>query len=194
MSNEPTNKNLMSALLEVQRALPSAQSNKSNPHLKNKYADLSAVQAVCRPLLLEHGLVVSHTTRGEANGGITIVANLTHAATGETITSEITMTPAKNTPQEVGSCLTYGRRYTLAALVGIVVDDDDDANAASRPPKPKTDLESLKADVRKAIKGYTGDDKEQLIGECQIAQETGNFDSKFANDILGRILGAKNVR
>jgi predicted metal-dependent hydrolase len=35
-------------------------------------------------------------------------------------------------PQEIGSALTYARRYSLSALLGIAADEDDDANAASR--------------------------------------------------------------
>lgn len=36
------------------------------------------------------------------------------------------------TPQSVGSAITYGRRYLLASMVGIVADDeDDDGNGAS---------------------------------------------------------------
>jgi hypothetical protein len=39
--------------------------------------------------------------------------------------------PATARPQEMGSALTYARRYSLSALVGIAADEDDDANAAA---------------------------------------------------------------
>ena len=40
--------------------------------------------------------------------------------------------PATARPQEMGSALTYARRYSLSALVGIAADEDDDATAATK--------------------------------------------------------------
>ncbi len=98
------------------------------------------------------------------------------------------MKSGKTTPQEVGSAATYARRYTLAALVGIVIDDDDDGAKASAPAKPKNELEDTKKEISKALKVYKGENREELIGECQIAIETGNFDMKFARDIMEKML------
>lgn len=41
------------------------------------------------------------------------------------------MTAQQNTPQGIGSCITYARRYALASMVG-VAPEDDDGNAASQ--------------------------------------------------------------
>jgi len=38
-----------------------------------------------------------------------------------------------NDPQKLGGSITYARRYGMCALLGIVGDDDDDANLASEP-------------------------------------------------------------
>jgi hypothetical protein len=43
---------------------------------------------------------------------------------------------SKPDPQGIGSCLTYMRRYALAAVVG-VYQDDDDANSSSMAPKER---------------------------------------------------------
>jgi hypothetical protein len=48
---------------------------------------------------------------------------------------DLVMKPVKDDPQGVGSCITYARRYALAAIVG-VAPEDDDGNAASLPQKP----------------------------------------------------------
>jgi hypothetical protein len=50
---------------------------------------------------------------------------------GQWIASEHPL-PMSGKPQEIGSALTYARRYSLSALLGIAADEDDDANAASR--------------------------------------------------------------
>ena len=65
-----------------------------------------------------------------ANNTVIVETILAHES-GQWIQSELCMPLAKNDPQGVGSAITYGRRYGLAAIVGIVADDDDDGNAAS---------------------------------------------------------------
>jgi hypothetical protein len=55
---------------------------------------------------------------------------LTHTS-GQWIQSELALPLLKADPQGVGSAITYGRRYGLAAIIGIVADVDDDGNAAS---------------------------------------------------------------
>ena len=54
---------------------------------------------------------------------------------GEWISGELLLPLTKADAQGVGSAITYGRRYGLAAIVGIVADEDDDGNAASRNGK-----------------------------------------------------------
>jgi hypothetical protein len=49
----------------------------------------------------------------------------------------LTMKPVKSDPQGIGSCITYARRYSLAAMVG-VAPEDDDGNAASQKPEFKS--------------------------------------------------------
>ena len=52
------------------------------------------------------------------------------------LTSEYLLNPIKNDPQGFGSALTYARRYSLSALVGIVTEEDDDGVAASKEEAP----------------------------------------------------------
>jgi hypothetical protein len=42
--------------------------------------------------------------------------------------------PMPMTPQAMGSAITYARRYSLVAFLGLVADEDDDGNAGSAPP------------------------------------------------------------
>ena len=182
---------LTKSLIQVQRSVNGARPNKTNPHLKNKYADLASVWDTCRELLADNGLAVTHTFRESACGEVvTCVATLLHES-GEYMTSSLTMKLGKTTPQEVGSATTYARRYTLAALVGIVIDDDDDANKASTPPKPKNELEETKKEIARALKVYTGANKDELVGACQIAVSAGEFDMKFAEEIMAKMLVTK---
>ena len=47
------------------------------------------------------------------------------------------MKPIKDDPQGAGSVITYQRRYALGAVLGLNIDEDDDANKASQPVKAK---------------------------------------------------------
>jgi hypothetical protein len=65
----------------------------------------------------------------------------------------------QNDPQAVGSAITYAKRYALAGVLGLNIDDDDDGNKAAEDSRawlyPKTDKW---ASVVQALKdGYTMD-------------------------------------
>jgi hypothetical protein len=120
---------LASALSKVQGQLKPAIKDSNNPFFKSKYADLNAVWDSCRELLNENGLSVAQLTGGDADG--VIVETMLMHSSGQWLSSELYLPLAKHDAQGVGSAMTYGRRYGLAAMVGIVADVDDDGNAAS---------------------------------------------------------------
>ena len=121
---------LAAALCAVQGELKPAIKQADNPFFKSKYVDLPGVWEAIRPLLAKNGLSVVQTFTASADGPI-IVTTLMHKS-GQWVSSELFLTPAKSDPQGVGSAITYGRRYALAAMVGVVADEDDDGNAASQ--------------------------------------------------------------
>lgn len=121
---------LAKSLADVQASLAPAKKDSTNPFFNSTYADLSAVWESCRELLAKNGLSVIQGNSLGANNTVIVETILAHES-GQWIQSELCMPLAKNDPQGVGSAITYGRRYGLAAIVGIVADDDDDGNAAS---------------------------------------------------------------
>lgn len=129
--------NLAKSLALVQAALTPAKKDSKNPFFKSTYADLTAVWDSCRELLSKNGLSVIQGNSVGLDNTIIVETILAHES-GEWIQSELCLPLAKHDPQGVGSALTYGRRYGLAAIVGIVADVDDDGNAASnggaKPP------------------------------------------------------------
>jgi hypothetical protein len=120
---------LAGALAKAQGEMEAASKANINPHFKSKYADLASVWDACRLPLSKHGLAVLQPVRADGPK-VTITTLLVHAS-GEWISESLTMTAQQNTPQAVGSAITYGRRYGLSAMVGIAPDDDD-GNAASQ--------------------------------------------------------------
>lgn len=128
MQSEQINE-LAAALATAQGKITGALKDSANPFFKSKYADLASVWDACRTALSENGLAVIQTTEAVAPESITLVTTLAHKS-GQWIRGVMTMTPKDSSPQAAGSCLTYLRRYALAAIVGIA-QVDDDANAAS---------------------------------------------------------------
>lgn len=130
---------LAKALCKVQQALKPAVKDAKNLHLKNKYADLSSVWDACRDALSKHGLSVIQLPAASDDGMIHLQTVLLHES-GEWIASETCIPVVKgngvNEAQAYGSCLTYARRYGLAAMVGITQEDTDGevGEDAQRPP------------------------------------------------------------
>lgn len=132
---------LSAALAKAQAEMKAATFNKTNPHFKNKYADLAAVLEAIRKPLADNNLSTTQTMEIR-EGGLVLVTTLRHA-TGQWIASEYPL-PVNAKPQELGSALTYARRYSLSAIACIAADEDDDAEGArqgdqvSSAPKPRS--------------------------------------------------------
>jgi hypothetical protein len=123
-------KELATALAKAQAQIKSAMKDSVNPHFKSKYADLSAVWEACREPLTKNGLSVIQTTDFDS-GEVWLRTVLLHSS-GEQLEGRYPLRPIKQDPQGFGSAITYARRYCLAALVGVVADEDDDGNSASQ--------------------------------------------------------------
>lgn len=128
-SRSPSIAALAAALAKAQGELTGAAKDSMNPHFKNKYADLSAIWEACRPALSKHGIAVVQSPSADG-ARVTLTTLLVHGS-GEWIEAALEMTAQQNTPQGIGSCITYARRYALASMVG-VAPEDDDGNAASQ--------------------------------------------------------------
>ena len=83
-----------------------------------------------------------------------IVTTLLMHESGQWIESELTMWPKDGTPQAIGSCISYARRYALAAIVGVYQADDDAEGAHGRTAAAQEpgELEAQLGAVVNAIK------------------------------------------
>jgi ERF superfamily len=98
-----------------------------------RYADLFMVIAATEPALLANGLsLIQFPTTSP--GSVTVETILAHSS-GEYISESLTMPVAMDTPQSVGSAITYARRYAYMAGLGIAPQDDDGATASKKPAK-----------------------------------------------------------
>lgn len=137
---EPGVGQLAAALAAVQQELPpirKAETGKVSGTTKDgkqysyeySYADLAAVSAAVMPLLGKNGLAFT-TWPTTVDGRLVLRYHLVHES-GERMDGEYPLPPAdKATAQQLGSAITYARRYCLCAVTGVAPDDDDDAAAA----------------------------------------------------------------
>lgn len=128
-------KELATALAKAQGKIKAALKDSQNPHFKSRYADLTSIWEACRAPLSENGLSVIQRTDFDGND-VWLVTMLVHAS-GESVEGRYPLRPQQVTPQGYGSAMTYARRYALAAMVGVVSDEDDDGNVASARQTPQ---------------------------------------------------------
>lgn len=95
------------------------------------FAPLPEILDLARPVLARHALAVRFQTAPDANN-ILVTCEVVHA-TGTVVSAASLYSPSNANMQVVGSGLTYARRYTLVAALGIAADDDDDGEATARP-------------------------------------------------------------
>jgi len=131
-STSDIGKGLAAALAAAQGEMKNASLNKTNPHFKNRYADLVGLWDTARPVLAKHGLAVIQCPMDapEGKSGVRLATTIMHGASGESFTFHFTMPTERATAQGVGSAITYARRYAFASLLGMVADEDDDGNGA----------------------------------------------------------------
>lgn len=112
------------ALLDAQMAISFASKDATNPHFKNKYADLPAVIDAIKSPLNDNGIVFMQTGSPSDDGYLHLTTRLMHES-GEWIEDTLVMPLPKQDPQGYGSAMTYARRYALSAITGLYQDDDD---------------------------------------------------------------------
>lgn len=141
MNRSESIKELSAALAKAQGDMSNPKKNANNPYFGSKYADLSAVINASKPILADNGLSVVQLPSME-NGEVNVETILLHS-TGEFISSSMSMRLAKNDAQGIGSCVTYIRRYCLAAILGIAQEDDDGNEVVVEATKQANDGKTL---------------------------------------------------
>lgn len=199
-------KELAIALTKAQPKIKSALKDAANPFFKSKYADLSSIWHACREALNENDLTIVQTISADR----TLDTLLIHSS-GEWIQGScpLILNPKVNKQtgevlepgmQELGSAISYARRYSIAAICGVVTEDDD-ANAADQkpippriPPQPTMSTGSNEARTEKPVGGSS-----PLISESQgkmvyaKCKSAGMANNKEISDFLSATIGVFNT-
>jgi hypothetical protein len=114
------------------------------------------------PVLAKYGLAIYQTFEGTPDTPI-IVTTLIHES-GEFIQGKLAMKPVKADPQSLGALLTYGRRYSYLAIVGIAPEDDD---AQAAMPKKVTETKVAPPPIDPLA--WTEGQRKMIFGFCTKA-------------------------
>lgn len=124
------------ALREFQAICPILQRTKRvkvNNNYEFTYCPYEDGIAQIQPFLSECGLSYSHTLEYMQVGGndmLHCVTTVLHGASGQFLSLPVPI-QSTNKLQDLGSSMTYAKRYGLFSLLGVGAEEDDDGNSAS---------------------------------------------------------------
>ena len=120
--------NLYKKLLKFQIAVEAIKKENRNEHFKSKYANIDDLLEEVKPKLNAVGLILTQMMQRDV-----LITRIIDVDTGDFIEAIMNI-PQLSKAQEVGSYITYSRRYSLQALLGLEAEDDDGNIASGRTP------------------------------------------------------------
>ena len=128
------------------------QKNAINPHFKNKYISLDSLMGKILPILNGMGIVLIQAP-DNIEGEPALTTMLQHVASNTGISVTMPLVLGKDDPQGQGAAITYARRYALMSILGLVADEDTDAQGI----KPRSERAARSVVKVKAQLGVAGD-------------------------------------
>jgi len=128
-------KELFNSVSNFQAECPKISKDATNPFFKgSKYATLPHILSIITPILKKNGLLIVQPVMNNC-----VVTKLIHIDTGQMLESvyDILCKDATN-PQQLGSGVSYARRYSISSILNLNIDDDDDGNAATGNVAPQS--------------------------------------------------------
>lgn len=155
--------------------------DKNNPFYKSKYVPLENVAEAIDKTSTKFGLTYTQYPVSNEKGEVG-VATMLHHESGEYMEyPPLMVKPEKNTPQGVGSAITYSRRYSLSTVFGITSDQDDDGNEASgKRSNQNNQRQNYKQNntPKMASNQTIGTLKQQIINITDLMKENGKANSQ----------------
>ncbi len=117
------------AMANAQGEMEPALKSSKNPFFKSNYADLAAIMESIKVPLKKNDLSIWQDVITNEKG-ISVCTMVSHSSGQWIEFGPLEISLAKRDAQSVGSAITYAKRYSLSAAVGVVSDNDDDGEAA----------------------------------------------------------------
>lgn len=176
---------LAKALASFQSEVKNPPNTADNPFYKSKYAPLQDVLNIVRPLLSKHGLSILQIP--SSDGETVSVTTLLMHSSGEWIqTDPLVLKTDKPTAQGAGSAITYARRYSLSAVLGISSEDDDDGNIATGTKEESLITKSQKQTIAAIMKkkNIAAKDGKEMIDLRYGKTDSSQLTKEEASDLI----------
>ena len=165
---------IAAALAKAQAAIQNPKKESENPHFKSRYADLATGLDAVRGALAASNIVVIQAT--SMDGDLMMLETRIAHSSGQWIGSIYPVCKFPARQQEVGSALTYARRYSLFALVGIA-GDDDDGNEASKSETPAPARKAVAASASEPVDlEESKQAREFIVQTMDVCETPADFD------------------
>lgn len=142
------------ALSKAQGSIENALKDSKNPFYKSNYADLSSIMAATKIPLSQNNLSFSSSIVQDEGINL-LICTLSHSS-GEWFRSYMPLMMAKQDMQQLGAAISYARRFCLAALCHVGVEENDGEGCIDRKTgeveKPK-EVKYLDEARKKHIQG-----------------------------------------
>lgn len=138
--------NITRAIFAAQKAFKPVLKSADNPFFKSKYADLNSILDAVSDTLEAQGVMILQPVHTDGTQNF-VTTRLLHVESGEFIDSTMKLEVPKANMQDLGSAISYARRYSLQALLTLQAEDDD-ANKVSKPTKGNVTRGSFKREEK----------------------------------------------
>ena len=129
MDTTNSSKELAEALCLAQSEVEAAVKGSTNPHYRNKYADISEIIKTVRHIYNKHGISILQED-SFSDGMAHVHTTFLHKSNASITSKPASCIPAKFDAQGLGAAWTYLRRYALSALCCLAQEDDDGQSAS----------------------------------------------------------------
>lgn len=153
-------------------------SKRTNTSFSYSYADLAGIWETIRRPLSDAGLSICQTFADNM-----IITILMHSS-GQWIKSALPINGMSLPPQELGSEITYMRRYGLTSILGISADEDEDGAHATKVYEKPSSPTPINSTPSKTVSILQAQELESMLKECDSEYQK-NFWVFLKNEVKG---------
>jgi hypothetical protein len=140
MTKENNNNNIYKKIIDFQKSMKPITKNANNPFYKSNYATLDIIQESIQQDLANAKLGYVQMTVEEG------LKTILFDDEGNTIDFVYPVNLAGK-PQDVGSAITYAKRYSLVSLLGLIIEEEDDDGNKAQTVKPVQKAKATTPDI-----------------------------------------------
>lgn len=156
---------ILPKLAKALKDLGGVKKSANNPFFKSKYADLNTHLDVAEETLDKQGLILLQPVSRDERGSY-VESIILDPASGQFVASAMDLILGKQSMQDMGSAVTYARRYTLGALLSMqALDDDGEASMGRAKGAPAVTQTVAAPAKRSSFRSKTGPAAEAPVSE-----------------------------